>query len=77
MSLVAFVACSLSLRLAYRQPLDRSNLLGHLVATAVPGVEEYRDGAYRSTVPLPHGPGVVSVLPPSDGAFPVTVRLPR
>ena len=66
---------ALSLRLAYRQPLDPSNLLGHLVATAVPGVEEYRGGAYRSTVPLPHGPGVVAVHPPRDGAFPVTVRL--
>lgn len=65
----------LSLRLAFRRPLDPSNLLGHLVATAVPGVEEYRDGAYRSTVPLPHGPGVVAVHPPTGGAFPVTLRL--
>lgn len=66
---------ALSLRLPYRSPLDPSNLLGHLVATAVPGVEEYRGGAYRSTVPLPHGPGVVAVHPPQEGAFPVTVRL--
>jgi AraC family transcriptional regulator of adaptative response / DNA-3-methyladenine glycosylase II len=65
----------ISLRLAYRQPLDPSNLLGHLVATGVPGVEEFRDGAYRSTVRLPRGWGIVSVRRPVGGAFPVTLRL--
>ncbi|GAA4682805.1 DNA-3-methyladenine glycosylase family protein [Frondihabitans cladoniiphilus] len=64
-----------SLRLPFTQPLDPSNLLGHLVATAVPGVEEYRDGAYRSTVRLPHGPGIVAVRPPTEGTFPVTLQL--
>ena len=33
------------------------NLFGHLAATAVPGVEEWRDGAYRRTLRLPHGHG--------------------
>jgi AraC family transcriptional regulator of adaptative response / DNA-3-methyladenine glycosylase II len=66
---------SLALRLAYRAPLEPSNLLGHLVATAVPGVEEYRDGAYRTTLRLPHAWGVVTVHQPRDGAFPVTLRL--
>ncbi len=64
-----------ALRLAYRAPLEPSNLLGHLVATAVPGVEEYRDGAYRTTVRLPHAWGVVTVHRPEAGAFPVTLRL--
>ena len=64
-----------ALRLAYRTPLDPSNLLGHLVATAVPGVEEYRDGAYRTTIRLPRAWGIVTVHRPSRGAFPVTVRL--
>jgi len=65
----------IELRLAHREPLEVSNLLGHLVATAVPGVEEWRDGAYRSTVRLPHGWGVVAVRPPTRGAFEVTLRL--
>ncbi|WP_235929587.1 bifunctional transcriptional activator/DNA repair enzyme AdaA, partial [Cellulomonas citrea] len=65
----------IELRLTYRQPLEVSNLLGHLVATAVPGVEEWRDGAYRSTVRLPHGWGIVAVRPPHDGAFTVRLRL--
>lgn len=64
-----------ALRLAYRRPLEPSNLLGHLVATAVPGVEEYRDGAYRTTLRLPHAWGVVTVHQPTAGAFPVTLRL--
>ena len=64
-----------ALRLPFRAPLEPSNLLGHLVATAVPGVEEYRDGAYRTTIRLPHAWGVVTVHRPEAGAFPVTLRL--
>ncbi len=66
---------TVALRLAYRAPLEPSNLLGHLVATAVPGVEEYRDGAYRTTLRLPHAWGIVAVRRPDAGAFPVTLRL--
>ena len=51
----------LSLRLSFRPPLWPDSLLGHLVATAVPGVEEWRDGAYRRTLRLPHGPGTVAL----------------
>ena len=53
--------------LAFTPPLFPDNLYGHLVATAVPGVEEWRDGAYRRTLRLPGGPGVVT-LPLPDGA---------
>jgi AraC family transcriptional regulator of adaptative response / DNA-3-methyladenine glycosylase II len=54
---------AVSLRLPFRRPLCPDNLFGHLAATAVPGVEEWRDGAYRRTLRLPHGPGVVSLRP--------------
>ncbi|NBH10869.1 helix-turn-helix domain-containing protein, partial [Amycolatopsis sp. SID8362] len=47
-------AGALVLRLPYRKPLCPDNLFGHLVATGVPGVEEWRDGAYRRTLRLPH-----------------------
>lgn len=57
---------TLSLRLPFRPPLYPDNLLGHLVATAVPGVEEWRDGCYRRTLRLPHG-GAVVALAPRDG----------
>lgn len=56
----------LSLRLPFRKPLCPDNLFGHLAATAVPGVEEWRDGAYRRTLRLPHGHGVVSLRPTPD-----------
>ncbi|WP_048820928.1 bifunctional transcriptional activator/DNA repair enzyme AdaA, partial [Streptomyces ipomoeae] len=47
----------LNLRLPFRAPLNPDNLFGHLAATAVPGVEEWRDGAYRRTLRLPYGHG--------------------
>lgn len=56
----------ISLRLAFRRPFDPSNVFGHLAATAVPGVEEWRDGAYRRTLRLPYGPGFVALAPRPD-----------
>jgi AraC family transcriptional regulator, regulatory protein of adaptative response / DNA-3-methyladenine glycosylase II len=55
-----------SLRLTYREPLCPDSLFGHLAATAVPGVEEWGDGAYRRTPRLPGGHEIVS-LRPLDG----------
>lgn len=59
-------AGELSLRLPFRRPLCPDNLFGHLAATAVPGVEEWRDGSYRRTLRLPHGPAVVALRPLPD-----------
>ena len=56
----------LSLRLPFRAPFCPDNLFGHLAATAVPGCEEVRDGAYRRTLRLPNGHGVVSLTPRPD-----------
>jgi AraC family transcriptional regulator of adaptative response / DNA-3-methyladenine glycosylase II len=53
----------IALRLPYRAPLNPDNLFGHLAATGVPGVEEWRDGAYRRTLSLPHGHGIVALTP--------------
>ncbi|MFC8065929.1 AlkA N-terminal domain-containing protein [Streptomyces sp. NPDC057293] len=57
---------TLSLRLPFRTPLNPDNLFGHLAATAVPGVEEWRDGAYRRTLRLPYGHGIVALTPGPD-----------
>ncbi len=57
---------ALSLRLPFRAPLCPDNLFGHLAATAIPGVEEWRDGAFRRTLRLPHGHGVVALAPQHD-----------
>jgi AraC family transcriptional regulator of adaptative response / DNA-3-methyladenine glycosylase II len=52
-----------ALRLPFRAPLTADGLFGHLVATRVPGVEEWREGAFRRTLSLPHGPGIVALTP--------------
>ncbi|MEU2373543.1 AlkA N-terminal domain-containing protein [Streptomyces misionensis] len=57
---------TLCLRLPFRAPLNPANLFGHLAATAVPGVEEWRDGAYRRTLRLPYGHGIVALTPRPD-----------
>lgn len=54
---------TLTLRLPFRSPLCPDNLFGHLAATAVPGVEEWSDGAYRRTLRLPYGHGIVTLAP--------------
>ncbi|MBZ9644677.1 helix-turn-helix domain-containing protein [Streptomyces sp. PSKA30] len=68
---------ALSLRLPFRAPLNPDNLFGHLAATAVPGVEEWLPhcpkgvggtpiGAYRRTLRLPYGHGIVALTPNPD-----------
>jgi AraC family transcriptional regulator of adaptative response / DNA-3-methyladenine glycosylase II len=56
----------LTVRLALRQPFDAAGLLRWLGARAVPGVEEARGGAYRRTVGLPGGVGIVALEPCED-----------
>ncbi|MYU26157.1 AlkA N-terminal domain-containing protein [Streptomyces sp. SID8352] len=69
---------ALSLRLPFRAPLNPDNLFGHLVATAVPGVEEWRDGAYRRTLRLPYGHGIAALAPrPDHIACRLTLSDPR
>ncbi|MEU8795242.1 AlkA N-terminal domain-containing protein [Streptomyces sp. NPDC048643] len=63
---VAHTPGVLNLRLPFRAPLHPDNLFGHLAATAVPGVEEWRAGAYRRTLRLPYGHGIVGLTPMPD-----------
>ncbi|HUQ61394.1 DNA-3-methyladenine glycosylase family protein [Lentzea sp.] len=53
-------------RLSFQAPLCPDNLFGHLIATAVPGVEEWRNGVYRRTLRLPHGCGIAALTPFPD-----------
>lgn len=59
-------AGSLALRLPVRRPFAHEGVFGHLAASAVPGVEEFRDGAFRRTLRLSRGHGIVG-LTPRDG----------
>ncbi|WP_425827843.1 AlkA N-terminal domain-containing protein [Streptomyces fractus] len=70
------VAGAIDLRLPFRAPLNPDNLFGHLAATAVPGVEEWRDGSYRRTLRLPHGHGIATLTPPGvAGSTHIACRL--
>jgi AraC family transcriptional regulator of adaptative response / DNA-3-methyladenine glycosylase II len=53
-------------RLPFKAPLCPDNLFGHLIATAVPGVEEWRDGVYRRALRLPFGCGTAALRPLTD-----------
>lgn len=57
----------MTLRLAFREPLDAAALFGFLAQRALPGVEEGDLGRYRRSLSLPHGAGVVTVLAPQAG----------
>ncbi|MFB4280422.1 bifunctional transcriptional activator/DNA repair enzyme AdaA [Nonomuraea sp. MTCD27] len=59
----AHVPGALALRLAYRPPMDVAAALNHLGARAVPGIEAHGAGAYRRSLALPHGAGVVTLRP--------------
>lgn len=56
-------AGTIRVRLPYRAPIEFEQLLGHLVATAVPGVERWADGAYWRSLRLPNGFGVIGLRP--------------
>jgi AraC family transcriptional regulator of adaptative response / DNA-3-methyladenine glycosylase II len=58
---VSSSAGTVTVRLPFRPPLAHDALLGQLAASAVPGVEEWRDGAYRRTLRLPRGTGIVAL----------------
>ena len=60
------------LRLPFRAPLAADALLGWLAVRAVPGVEEVAGNAYRRSLRLPGGPGVVEL---EFGAGSVCCRL--
>ena len=57
---------TVDLRLPFRAPLCPDNLFGHLAATAVPGAEEWRDGAYRCVLRMPFGTAVAGLAPRVD-----------
>ncbi len=55
-------AGTISLPLPYRPPLDLAALLRFLAVRAIPGVEEYTDGAFRPDVFMPTDLGVRHAL---------------
>jgi AraC family transcriptional regulator of adaptative response / DNA-3-methyladenine glycosylase II len=66
-------AGKVSLRLAFRQPLDAAGLLSFFSARAVAGVEEVTS-EYARTLRLPHGTGIARLIP-QDNHIDCTLRL--
>ena len=61
----------LTVRLAFREPLDWERLLRFFADRAVAGVEEVRDGCYRRTLRLPRGHGTAALrVPPAKAREP-------
>ncbi len=57
----------ISLRLAFREPLDAVELFSFLAARAVPGLEEGSVAGYKRALSLPRGAGFVALAPPTPG----------
>lgn len=57
---------ALVLRLPFRAPLAATDLIAFLNTRAVPGIEEPLQGAYRRSLALPRGEGVVELRPRED-----------
>jgi len=56
----------IDVELAYREPMDAEGVVAYLAGRAIPGVEEIVDGAYRRSVRLASGGGILE-LTPGDG----------
>jgi AraC family transcriptional regulator of adaptative response / DNA-3-methyladenine glycosylase II len=57
---------AIELALPYGAPLDPAAVIAYLGRRAVPGVEEVLDGAYRRSLRLPNGAGVVEFVGHDD-----------
>jgi len=61
---------AITLRLAYRAPMDIHATLDFLGTRAIPGVETYVDGRYTRVIRAPHGPALISLPIPAPGPAP-------
>src|SRR5207248_2852709 len=67
-----------TVRLAFRPPLDWSGLLGFLAPRATPGVEAVADGVYRRTIAIGDARGTIEVrAAPREPHLLMRVRLAR
>jgi AraC family transcriptional regulator of adaptative response / DNA-3-methyladenine glycosylase II len=67
----------LVLRLAFEGLLDWDATLAYLAARAIEGVESVDTEVYRRTIVLDGDPGVVELLPSSDGGLLLRAHLPH
>ena len=66
---------TITLRLAYRTPIDLTRMFTFLAARSIEGVEEGDQDGYRRTLSLPHGTGVMAVTRGDVGWLSCALRL--
>lgn len=66
---------TLSLRLAYRTPIDLDRMFRFLATRAIPGIESASVREYRRTLLLPHGTGIVTLTAGAPGYVACELRL--
>ena len=54
---------TIDLRLAYREPMELTRTFHYLAQRAIAGLEDYDGTTYRRALRLPHGAGLVSLVP--------------
>ncbi len=59
----------LTIRLAYRPPLDWQSVLGFLRARAIPGVESVESETYQRSIEVDGKSGIIEVMPASEGPY--------
>jgi AraC family transcriptional regulator, regulatory protein of adaptative response / DNA-3-methyladenine glycosylase II len=64
----------IDVELAYRAPMDAEGVIAYVARRAIPGIEEVVDGAYRRSVRLSGGAGILE-LAPGDGRIRARYRL--
>jgi AraC family transcriptional regulator, regulatory protein of adaptative response / DNA-3-methyladenine glycosylase II len=57
----------IDVELAYREPMDAAGVIAYLARRAISGIEEVVGGAYRRSVRLPGGPGILELAPGAGG----------
>ncbi|HSP61126.1 MAG TPA: AlkA N-terminal domain-containing protein, partial [Ornithinimicrobium sp.] len=68
-------AALIEVRLPFRPPLHAASLVDQLRGRTVPGLEVWRDDGWERSLSLPHGPGLVRLEAPAEGARHVRAAL--
>ncbi|WP_193096193.1 DNA-3-methyladenine glycosylase 2 family protein [Brevibacterium sp. FME17] len=66
---------SITVRLAYRAPLDHTHLFRYLAVRAIPGVEDVTGDHYTRSLRLAHGPAVLTLAPGAGDYIECHLRL--
>lgn len=72
-----YAAGELSIRLAYREPMNWKQLLIYLDARAIPGVESVENAIYRRSIEVDGKPGIIEAMKTDGPYIKVRMQLPE